>query len=102
MRVIAVPVKSLAGAKRRVAPELTPLERGALTLAMLEDVLDAAQAVTGWETWVISPDEVVLEIAVHRGARSVPEEKPPLAAAFRPPWWTGASCRSTSTCPRIS
>src|SRR5438093_5147323 len=83
MRVIAVPVKSLAGAKRRVARELTPLERGALTLAMLEDVLDAAQAVTGWETWVISPDEVVLEIAVHRGARSVPEEKPPLASAVR-------------------
>lgn len=83
MRVIAVPMKSLAAAKRRVAPELTPLERGALTLAMLEDVLDAAQAVNGWETWVISPDEVVLDIAVRRGATSVPEEKPPLASAIR-------------------
>jgi len=83
MRVIAIPVKSLAGAKRRVSPELTPLERGALTLAMLEDVLDAAQAVTGWETWVVSPDEVVLEVAVRRGARSVPEERPPLASAIR-------------------
>jgi len=83
MRVIAVPVKSLAGAKRRVAPDLTPLERGALTLAMLEDVLDAAQSVTGWQTWVVSPDEIVLEIAVRRGATSVPEEKPPLASAIR-------------------
>jgi len=83
MRVIAIPVKSLAGAKRRVSPELTPMERGALTLAMLEDVLDAAQAVTGWETWVVSPDEVVLEVAVRRGARSVPEERPPLASAIR-------------------
>ena len=83
MRVIAIPLKSLAGAKRRVSPELTPLERGALTLAMLEDVLDAAQAVTGWETWVVSPDEVVLEIAVRRGVRSVPEERPPLASAIR-------------------
>jgi len=83
MRVIAIPVKSLAGAKRRVSPELTPLERGALTLAMLEDVLDAAQAVTGWETWVVSPDEVVLEVAVRRGARSVPEDRPPLASAIR-------------------
>jgi 2-phospho-L-lactate guanylyltransferase len=83
MRVIAIPVKSLAGAKRRVSPELTPLERGALTLAMLEDVLDAAQVVTGWETWVVSPDEVVLEVAVRRGARSVPEERPPLASAIR-------------------
>jgi 2-phospho-L-lactate guanylyltransferase len=83
VRVIAIPVKSLVGAKRRVSPELTPLERGALTLAMLEDVLDAAQAVTGWETWVVSPDEVVLEVAVRRGARSVPEERPPLASAIR-------------------
>jgi 2-phospho-L-lactate guanylyltransferase len=83
MRVIAIPVKSLTGAKRRVSPELTPLERGALTLAMLEDVLDAAQAVTGWEIWVVSPDEVVLEVAVRRGARSVPEERPPLASAIR-------------------
>ena len=83
MRVIAVPVKSLARAKRRVAPDLTPLERGALTLAMLEDVLDAAQSVTGWQTWVVSPDEIVLEIAVRRGATSVPEEKPPLASAIR-------------------
>lgn len=76
-------MKSLAGAKRRVAPDLTPLERGALTLAMLEDVLDAAQSVTGWQTWVVSPDEIVLEIAVRRGATSVPEEKPPLASAIR-------------------
>jgi 2-phospho-L-lactate guanylyltransferase len=83
VRVIAMPVKSLAGAKRRLSPELTPLERGALTLAMLEDVLDAAREVTGWETWVISPDEVVLEVAVRRGARSIPEEKPPLASAIR-------------------
>jgi 2-phospho-L-lactate guanylyltransferase len=83
VRVIAIPVKSLGGAKRRVSPELTALERGALALAMLEDVLDAAQAVTGWETWVVSPDEVVLEVAVRRGARSVPEERPPLASAIR-------------------
>src|SRR4029450_6021917 len=83
MRVIAVPVTSPAGAKRRVAPDLTPLERGALTLAMLEDVLDAAQSVTGWQTWVVSPDEIVLEIAVRRGVTSVPEEKPPLASAIR-------------------
>ena len=41
VRVIALPVKSLADAKTRLDPVLTPLERGALTLAMLEDVLDA-------------------------------------------------------------
>ena len=83
MRVIAVPVKSLSDAKSRLAPALTPLERGALTLAMLEDVLDASLAITTWETWVISPDEAVLEIAARRGARALTEDKPPLSNAVR-------------------
>jgi 2-phospho-L-lactate guanylyltransferase len=71
MRVVAVPVKSLSRAKTRLSPALTGLERGALTLAMLEDVLDAALSVPGWETWVISPDEVALEVAAGRGARPI-------------------------------
>ena len=54
-----------------------------LTLAMLEDVLDAAVAAAGWQTWVISPDEAVLEIAVRRGVRAVAEDKPPLSGAIR-------------------
>ncbi|MEX2422204.1 MAG: 2-phospho-L-lactate guanylyltransferase [Actinomycetota bacterium] len=78
-----MPVKSLTRAKTRLAPALTDLERGALTLAMLEDVLDATLSVPGWETWVVSPDEVALEIASSRGARPVPEDKPPLASAIR-------------------
>ena len=83
MRVVAVPVKSLSRAKTRLSPALTGLERGALTLAMLEDVLDAALSVPGWDTWVVSPDEVALEIAAGRGARPIPEAKPPLANAIR-------------------
>ena len=83
MRVLAVPVKSLSRAKSRLAPALTDLERGALTLAMLEDVLDASLGVPGWQTWVVSPDEVALEIAARRGARPVAEAKPPLASAIR-------------------
>jgi 2-phospho-L-lactate guanylyltransferase len=83
MRVVAVPVKSLSRAKTRLSPALTGLERGALTLAMLEDVLDAALSVPGWETWVISPDEVALEVAAGRGARPIPEARPPLANAIR-------------------
>jgi len=78
-----VPVKSLSRAKTRLSPALTGLERGALTLAMLEDVLDVALSVPGWETWVVSPDEVALEIAARRGARAVSEDKPPLANAIR-------------------
>ena len=83
MRVLAVPVKSLSEAKGRLAPVLGPLERAALTLAMLEDVLDATTAVPGWETWVVSPDEAVLEIAVRRRVRSVAEEESSLGGAIR-------------------
>jgi len=83
VRIVAVPVKSLSRAKTRLSADLSALERGALSLAMLEDVLDAAQAVPGWETWVVSPDEVALEIAARRGVRPVPEARPPLANAIR-------------------
>jgi 2-phospho-L-lactate guanylyltransferase len=83
MRIVAVPVKALSRAKSRLGPALSPLERGALTLAMLEDVLDAAQAVPGWDAWVVSPDEVALEIAARRGVRAVAEDKPSLANAVR-------------------
>ncbi len=83
MRVIALPVKSLSEAKGRLEPVLTPLERGALTLAMLEDVLDVTMDLSGWDTWVVSPDEAVLEIAMSRGAHAVEEERPPLANAIR-------------------
>jgi 2-phospho-L-lactate guanylyltransferase len=83
MRVIAVPVKSLERAKGRLSAVLRPLERAALTLAMLEDVLDACMAVPGWQTWVVSPDEAVLEVSARRRARPVPEEDPGLLAAIR-------------------
>jgi 2-phospho-L-lactate guanylyltransferase len=83
VRVIALPVKSLAETKSRLAPVLSPLERGALTLAMLEDVMDASVALPGWDTWVISPDETVLEVAMRRGAHAVQEERPPLSSAVR-------------------
>jgi 2-phospho-L-lactate guanylyltransferase len=82
MRVIALPVKSLDEAKSRLGPMLSPLERAALTLAMLEDVLDATLALGGWETWVISPDEAVLEVAARRGGVALLEERPTLASAI--------------------
>ncbi len=71
MRVIAVPVKSLERTKTRLGPAMAPLERAALTLTMLEDLLDAAVAVPNWRVWVVSPDEAVLEIAARRRARPV-------------------------------
>ena len=83
VRAIVLPVKSLSDSKTRLSPVLSSLERGALTLAMLEDVMDATQALPGWETWVVSPDEVVLEVALRRGARAIEEEKPALANAIK-------------------
>jgi 2-phospho-L-lactate guanylyltransferase len=83
MRVLAVPVKSLERAKTRLSPMLSPAERAALSLVMLEDVLDACVAQDGWETWIVSHDEAVLETGVRRGARPVIEKGRSLLEAIR-------------------
>lgn len=83
MRVLAVPVKSLERAKGRLAPVLSPAERAALSLVMLEDVLDASLVQRGWDVWVVSRDEAALEIAVRRGARPVLEKGSSLLEAVR-------------------
>jgi len=83
MQVVAVPVKALSRSKGRLASVLTPSERGALTLALLEDVLAACARQSGWETWVVSPDPHVLEAAARRGAAAIPEEQGSLLGAVR-------------------
>lgn len=83
MQVLAVPVKPLELAKRRLASVLTPGERAALTLVMMEDVLDASLAQPGWEVWVVSRSEAALELAARRGARPVPERGASLLSAIR-------------------
>ncbi len=69
MRVLAVPVKALERSKRRLASVLSPADRAALTLVMLEDVLDACLPQPDWAVWVFSQSEAALEIAARRGAR---------------------------------
>jgi 2-phospho-L-lactate/phosphoenolpyruvate guanylyltransferase len=81
MRVVAVPVKALEYAKTRLSPVLTSPERAALTLAMLEDVLDACLAQEGWKVWVISPADQVLRLAARRGARPILESRGSLLGA---------------------
>jgi 2-phospho-L-lactate/phosphoenolpyruvate guanylyltransferase len=83
MRVLAVPVKSLERAKSRVSSILSPAERAALSLIMFEDVLDACLSQGGWETWVISHDEAVLDIGIRRGARAIAEKGTSLRDAVR-------------------
>jgi 2-phospho-L-lactate guanylyltransferase len=81
VRAIALPVKSLGDAKSRLSTLLSPLERGALALAMYEDVLDETLDLDGWETWVVSADESVLEIAMGRRAHGIVEDRPSLSSA---------------------
>jgi 2-phospho-L-lactate/phosphoenolpyruvate guanylyltransferase len=83
VRALAIPVKSLGHGKSRLSDLLTPLERAALSLAMFEDVLDATTPLEGWETWVVSPDEQVLEIALGRRAHTIVEDRPSLGAAIQ-------------------
>jgi 2-phospho-L-lactate guanylyltransferase len=83
VRVLALPVKSLDEAKSRLSEFLSPLERGALTLAMFEDVLDTTLSIDGWDTWVVTRDETVLEIAARRGAAGFREERPSLPGAVQ-------------------
>lgn len=83
MNVIAVPVKSLEASKSRLSSVLSPVERAVLTLALFQDVLDACVQQTGWEAWVVSPSEAVLETAARGGARPIPERGRGLLQAVR-------------------
>jgi 2-phospho-L-lactate/phosphoenolpyruvate guanylyltransferase len=74
MRVVLIPMKPLAGAKERLAPALTPEERRALSLAMLEDVI---AAVRGSErVWVLNSDADAAALAVDAGVEAVADPAP--------------------------
>ena len=76
MPVPLVPVKALAEAKGRLAPEVGPLQRRLLAIAMFEDVVAAIQAVPALEApVVVSPDREVWRRADAMGCRVV--EEPP-------------------------
>ena len=83
MLVLAVPVRRLDDAKTRLAPILSPRERGELMLAMLDDVLAASTRQAPWQTWVVSGDRTVLDAAEILGATSVHETGTGLLAAVR-------------------
>jgi 2-phospho-L-lactate guanylyltransferase len=76
MPVPLVPLKALAEAKGRLAPEVGPLQRRLLAIAMFEDVVAALQAVPGLDRpVVVSPDREVWRRADALGCRVV--EEPP-------------------------
>ena len=71
-----VPLKALAEAKGRLAPEVGPLQRRLLAIAMFEDVIAALQAVPVLAApVVVSPDREVWRRADAMGCRVV--EEPP-------------------------
>src|SRR5829696_442354 len=76
MPVPLVPLKALAEAKGRLAPEVGPLQRRLLAIAMFEDVSAALQAVPALAApVVVSPDREVWRRADAMGCRVV--EEPP-------------------------
>jgi|GEM_PF-96875 len=82
---LVIPVKSLTGAKTRLAPELGPTERAALARAFALDTIDAARAAQGVRRVVVVSDEAVIEAELRGmpGADVVPEFGPRgLAAAI--------------------
>ena len=71
-----MPLKALAEAKGRLAPEVGPLQRRLLAIAMFEDVIAALQAVPALAApVVVSPDREVWRRADAMGCRVV--EEPP-------------------------
>jgi 2-phospho-L-lactate guanylyltransferase len=74
MRLCIIPMKSLADAKARLAEVLSPEDRRALSLAMLEDVCRAASALDG--VWVLNSDEDAAAVARASGADPRPDPAP--------------------------
>ncbi len=69
MKIYAiVPVKHLDTSKRRLSSVLKPEDRRALTLAMLEDVLNAIKGSLVQETVVVGNDLCVSGLAANAGA----------------------------------
>lgn len=79
MTEIIIPIKSLALAKQRLAPILTPSERVGLVLAMLEDLLVTVSRLDPGKIRVVASDDAVFDIARRYDAHLVRE---PLARGY--------------------
>lgn len=78
-----LPVKNLEESKSRLLSSLPDATRRALTLAMLEDLIEALQATPAiQEVAVTTPDDVVAEHARAAGARVILRPEPGLNAAL--------------------
>ncbi|WP_353826310.1 NTP transferase domain-containing protein [Agromyces sp. SYSU T0242] len=75
---VVIPVKSLTGAKTRLAPELSPAERASLARAFALDTVDAARAAQAVARVVVVSDEPAIAAALGGvpGVDVVPESAP--------------------------
>ncbi|HKH09656.1 MAG TPA: 2-phospho-L-lactate guanylyltransferase [Rubrobacter sp.] len=69
-----VPVKDLRGTKSRLTPVLDPAARAGLTLYMMGRVVSRALEAGVDAVGVVSPDPIVLDEALKRGAAPLPQE----------------------------
>ncbi|MFO0688677.1 MAG: 2-phospho-L-lactate guanylyltransferase [Myxococcota bacterium] len=83
MTIAVIPVKRLEQSKSRLLPELPDERRQALTLAMLEDLIEALQASGCIERIAVTtPDPIVARHAREAGAEVLLRPEPGLNAAL--------------------
>jgi 2-phospho-L-lactate guanylyltransferase (CobY/MobA/RfbA family) len=74
MNAVLIPVRSMTGAKNRLAADFDEDARTRLTLAMLADMVTAARSArTVDAVYVVSADAALLERARRMGARTLAE-----------------------------
>jgi 2-phospho-L-lactate guanylyltransferase len=74
MNAVLIPVRSMTGAKNRLAHDLDEAARTRLTLAMLADMITAARSAASVQrVYVVSADEELLDRARRLGAHALRE-----------------------------
>ena len=83
MSIALIPVKRLEESKSRLLPQLPDARRQALTLAMLEDLIESLSRTSGIDRIAVTtPDPLVAERARSAGAEVLMREEPGLNMAL--------------------
>ena len=83
MSIALIPVKRLEESKSRLLPQLPDARRQALTLAMLEDLIESLSRTSGIDRIAVTtPDPLVAERARSAGAEVLMREEPGLNRAL--------------------
>jgi 2-phospho-L-lactate guanylyltransferase len=83
MSIALIPVKRLEESKSRLLPQLPDARRQALTLAMLEDLIESLSRTPGIDRIAVTtPDPLVAQKASDAGAEILMREEPGLNAAL--------------------